>query len=284
MKRILVPVDFSVTSEKAFRFAAMLAVRTKATIISYHIFKPERSSLLVSEKIRKLRNEAQETFLLKKLQRFTKKILKDYPEQKVSIIVGHAPVVDNILGFAEDNHIDLIVMGTQGVSGLKKALVGSVASHVIEESDIPVILIPQNYELTTHRKIVFTTNYHPADKKAISIIIDLAKLLDLQILVLHLFNVYSMNPEEEKELFNSYTYALQKTYPDIPFQFQLLETAAAVDTLSHLEEEIPFDFIALVRRKKTFFQQFFLESFTSDMAHVTHFPLLIVPETDEETN
>ncbi len=56
------------------------------------------------------------------------------------IIEGHP--AEEIIKYAENNSIDLIVMGTLGKSGLDRFLLGSVADKVIRNSKIPVFAVP----------------------------------------------------------------------------------------------------------------------------------------------
>ncbi|XVH31559.1 universal stress protein [Haloferacaceae archaeon DSL9] len=46
-----------------------------------------------------------------------------------------------ILAYAEDNDIDLIVMGTHGRTGLDRYLLGSVTERVVRSSDVPVLTV-----------------------------------------------------------------------------------------------------------------------------------------------
>ena len=48
---------------------------------------------------------------------------------------------DKILEYAEENNIDLIVMGTHGLTGMKRFLIGSVAEKVVRHSRVPVMVI-----------------------------------------------------------------------------------------------------------------------------------------------
>jgi nucleotide-binding universal stress UspA family protein len=49
-----------------------------------------------------------------------------------------------ILGYAETEHVDLIVMGTHGRTGLDRYLIGSVAEKVVRLSDVPVLSVRQS--------------------------------------------------------------------------------------------------------------------------------------------
>lgn len=52
-----------------------------------------------------------------------------------------------IIDFAENNDIDLIVMGTLGKTGLERFLVGSVAEKVVRSSKVPVMVIRADEEI-----------------------------------------------------------------------------------------------------------------------------------------
>lgn len=48
---------------------------------------------------------------------------------------------EEIINFAENNNMDLILMGTLGKTGLERFLVGSVAENVVRNSKVPVMVI-----------------------------------------------------------------------------------------------------------------------------------------------
>lgn len=282
MKRILVPTDFSPTAEKAFRFALDIAAKAKGTIILYHTYIPVESTFVGTEKTRKQYNTQSEANIGKRLLRLRKKVVGDSADVAVSTIVGRSPLINNILGFAEHNHIDLIVMGTQGASGLKKTIIGSVAARVVEKSDLPVLLVPAKYELEEPRQIVFATNYQKSDKQALTLVDAMAKLYNADITVLHFLSVYNTESEKEKERtdFDTYAFSLQRKFNESKMKFHLLETSSVAETMETLDKKFPYDIMTMVRRKKTFLEKFFIKSFTQNMAYITKKPLLIVPEEE----
>ena len=60
---------------------------------------------------------------------------------KYDILFRRVSVIDSILSYAEDNKIDIIVIGTRGLTGFKRLLVGSVALGVINHARCPVLLV-----------------------------------------------------------------------------------------------------------------------------------------------
>lgn len=56
---------------------------------------------------------------------------------------------NEIIDFAENNNIDLIVMGTLGKTGLEKFLIGSVAEKVVRDSKVPVMVVRRKSKVET---------------------------------------------------------------------------------------------------------------------------------------
>jgi nucleotide-binding universal stress UspA family protein len=66
---------------------------------------------------------------------------KNIQLSKAAPIVTAAPVETAIVDFAKENGIDLIVLGSKGYSGIKKLLLGSVASAVLTQAHCPVLIV-----------------------------------------------------------------------------------------------------------------------------------------------
>jgi nucleotide-binding universal stress UspA family protein len=60
---------------------------------------------------------------------------------KTEAMLATKPIVGEIVDYAERENIDLIVIGTRGRSGLKKMLLGSVASGVVTYASCPVLVV-----------------------------------------------------------------------------------------------------------------------------------------------
>ena len=69
-----------------------------------------------------------------------KKYEKVYAQIEIKVLEGF-PVMASIVNYAEEENVDLIVVGTRGKSGLKKLLLGSVASGVITYSHCSVLVV-----------------------------------------------------------------------------------------------------------------------------------------------
>ncbi len=283
MKRILVPTDFSSTAEKALLYAMNLASKTGATVVLYHGFTPIVSAFVETAEKRKAFNAETESNLLKKLERLKKKMNTAMPAVTIITAVGRSPLIKNLIAYSQINEIDLIVMGTQGASGLRKVVVGSVATRVVGKSNIPVLLVPEKFSWKEPGQILFAAGYTEADQTALSFTLKLAEKYNAAVSVVHLLSAYTIESEKENEetWFNDYVARMQKTckYPGL--QFKLLRTESIIHTMENLHKKISYDMVVMVRRKRSLLEKFFWQSFTTNMAYITKYPLLIIPEQDK---
>ncbi|MBC8757256.1 universal stress protein [Kordia sp. YSTF-M3] len=157
MKKIIVPIDFSIHSEYALEAAAILARKHNAEILALHML--ELSNALISEDMNSKQAEA--VFYLKLAeQKFTEFLEKPFLEGvDVTPIVKHFKVFSEVNDVAKEHNADLIVMGSHGSSGIKEVFIGSNTEKVVRHSDIPVLVIKHNPILMDFEKVVFASDF-----------------------------------------------------------------------------------------------------------------------------
>jgi nucleotide-binding universal stress UspA family protein len=146
--KILVPIDGSEPSFHAAHIASNIANKFNSEIIVLYVVvspsKAEYANLtgLVTPKqidmiIENAKKEARDWF-----NRIEDMIKEKNPNIKVStkIILTGVAVYGEIIQYAGQENIDLIVIGTRGRSGVKKLLLGSTASGVVTYADCPVLV------------------------------------------------------------------------------------------------------------------------------------------------
>lgn len=139
LRTILAPVDFSARSLKALDIAVSLARQFGADIILLHvkdtIIPPTRYE---SASIRRLRREV---WLdgKRRLAALASKRVKPLVAVRHHVAQGspHAVIVD----IAAKSQADLIVMASEGRTGLKRVLIGSVAERVVRHAGCPVLIV-----------------------------------------------------------------------------------------------------------------------------------------------
>ena len=139
-KNILVPYDFTSFAEKAFEKATEIAKKfdSKLTLLGV-IGSNINTSGMNWSRAQEAHDEAENKA---KLDLNKIKDLHNYEHANISVKIIHNPsIVDGILSFAENNQIDLIVMGSHGRSGFKKLVLGSVALGVATKASIPILIV-----------------------------------------------------------------------------------------------------------------------------------------------
>jgi nucleotide-binding universal stress UspA family protein len=142
LRRILVPVDFSPHAEQALKYGAALAEKFGAELYLLHVFQnlavyqtevvsgappilPPVEQLTASA-----RSELGRLVQSKNLQRLA-----------VHAEVVEGSPVEEIVAYAGERSIDLVVLGTHGRGWLAHALLGSVAEKVVRKAPCPVLTV-----------------------------------------------------------------------------------------------------------------------------------------------
>lgn len=135
--RILVPRDFSSTSDRAVQYAVDWARRTGATLHVVH------AKVLHQNLDNEVMQEERET-----MERLRKRLrhLHGDAVTKGEVVLEEAVVRDvaaapAILDYADEHDIDLIVMGTHGRRGMRRMILGSVSEEVVRYASCAVLTV-----------------------------------------------------------------------------------------------------------------------------------------------
>jgi universal stress protein A len=141
--RILVPLDFSATSDAALTYAKELAATFHARLFLLHIVEdPSAAGAWTPEVYVAASAELRETLLHDAQERLESALTAAERERfKASLDVWVGTAADGIGAFARKKTIDLIVMGTHGRRGLAHMFLGSVAERVVRTAPCPVLTI-----------------------------------------------------------------------------------------------------------------------------------------------
>ena len=143
-KKVLFCTDFSENADYAFDFAYGIAKRDEGLLYILHII-PRNSNQAYAESFVAMED-------LEKIQRAVEgDIANNYNERYVNKIANEIAYElvtktgredKEILTFAKQEHVDIIVMGTHGKTGIEHVFFGSIAEKVLRHSPFPVFIIP----------------------------------------------------------------------------------------------------------------------------------------------
>ena len=144
---LLVAVDFTPFSQEALLFASHMAEKFDAKLLVLHVIHDpaEAPGFYAQTGKKKKFLQSMEDAAEEMMQRFLKKMRKDYPGQKPikdakPILVVGTPVT-RILEIAKKKKAAMIIIGSHGRTGLSHLLIGSKAERVVQLSPIPVTVV-----------------------------------------------------------------------------------------------------------------------------------------------
>src|ERR1035438_7216306 len=122
-------------------------------------------------------------------------------------------------------------MGTKGASGVAEVVFGSNTQDVIEKTDIPVLAVPLMSHRLDFKDIFFATHYHSYDFLALEDLVDIAKLFDATITVLHI-NDGDLVPDFEHKMLETFKNKVHEKISYNNINFQLLESKDVFEGLN----------------------------------------------------
>jgi nucleotide-binding universal stress UspA family protein len=279
IKKILVPVDFSETSETATTNAIILAKLLKADVLlicviehNWHhiaaILKtqaPQPSMLDIEAAVERKMNELQE------------KISRKFgitPE--VYFPPGH--IHSEIISYAEEREIDLIVMGTHGVSGYNELFMGTTAQRVVTHSKVPVLTMHKECNKPGFKNILIPIDNSMHSREKVNMAIFFGHLFGA---TMHILGLPDSENEQELNKFNTKIKSVEEILglSKLPKK----TTMAKGDNLA--EEALNYaaankcDLIVINTGHESVIAGIFLNTFTQQIVNHSKIPVLSIKHT-----
>ncbi len=195
MKKILVPIDFSEQAEFATKVAAKIAEQTNSELHLLHMLELP-TDIIDPSNYGNSSNSPTTLLYMKRAQEKFEKITKRYYLRDVKVVksVFFHNTFDGIIEESKKQDVDLIVMGSQGISGFTEMLVGSNTEKVVRHSDVPVLVIKEEIENFKIENLVFASSFNANNKKSFPKIVDFAKIFDAKIHLLKVNTAQKFEP------------------------------------------------------------------------------------------
>lgn len=242
MYKILVPVDFSKKSEFAVKMSAQIGKKIKSEIHLLHLV--ELPSGIVDM-------GAGSNFSIPASMMYLRKVKEKIIHLKNTFfdndhIIKYSIKFENpfegIRNYTQKNNINLIVMGSKGVSDFEEMIIGSNTEKVVRTSNIPVVVVKTDNDKFKFKKLVFASNFDDENKAAFLDFLAFAKKFNSQI---HLLKINTISNFES-------SYTTHKKIKDFVKGFNLKKKtisiyndASVVKGIINFAKEIDADVIAL---------------------------------------
>lgn len=184
IKRIIVPLDGSEHSESALPYAVSFAKALGASVVLLHAVSEPVIDMFADEQIiwdniDELRESARRASA-EYLQRVSARLTADGITNIVHNVYGVA--ADVILDYATSGSGDLIAMSTHGRSGIRRFVMGSVATRVVNGTDTPLLLVQPQEEAGADvgvTSVLVPLDMSPHSEEVLPLTRELAKAMKL---------------------------------------------------------------------------------------------------------
>ncbi|MDX1314286.1 MAG: universal stress protein [Eudoraea sp.] len=248
MKSLLYATDYSPNSVPALKFAWNLSQKLDVPLYVLHVFDINATFMSTVSIAYARMEEAAFLKNAERLRTFCLEHLSKEPDQKklFTVVSENSIASVSILEKAEEIGAGMIIAGKTGSSLMRDLFIGSTASGLIEKSDIPVMLLPEEDDCSTIETIVYATAFEQADIYAIRDITHWASLFGAEIRIFHVSTKNEYAGEDQMEWFKEML-AQKVNYPKLHFELRFSEDIYTA-LMSYLRE-VNADLLAMLERE-----------------------------------
>jgi nucleotide-binding universal stress UspA family protein len=267
MRKIIVPVDFSGDSLKAFQKAVHMAKKLSAEIHLLHVKKTRSFASIFST-----RKEDAEVDIEKSFEEMLANVKLDNIEVQTVVRSGSS-VAKEIVRYADSQEAYLIVMGTHGISGFEEFWMGSNAYRVVSSAECPVLSMRGSEKLSDISRIVMPIDLSQTTRQKVPFTLDLAKHFNAEI---HVVATCIDETEEFVMKLTSYSAQVARFLNEkgVKVVTDFL-TGDNVTTMTiEYAKKVDADLIAIMTEQETSMLNAFLGAYAQQMVNHSPIPVL----------
>ena len=277
MKTIFVPYDFSLPSREALRYAidASSQLHARQLIVFHHnpqVYTNGEFPVLYLDNLDKINDDLRKQIAHEVMSMIDQSATCFPGLDSQVLVVTETGTVTSILHHAEKADADIIIMGSHGKSGFEKLVFGSVTAAVIEDSEIPVMVIPPHYRFEKLDKIMYASSLHHFQGELHRLRKFLRKI-HLRVTVLHLkysFNNNELLARARHLLSEEKDPQVELMVADISPEFRLVD-----QLLENFKKEDP-DALVMFPARYEWYEKLFISSKTLEVVNRLRKPLLVL--------
>jgi nucleotide-binding universal stress UspA family protein len=184
-RNILFATDFSTTAANAIPYVKRIAKHYEANVVALHVHPPIVNPMMPPETWA-ADVDAQEA----RDQWSREDLARTFSGIPLEVQIEEGGVQDSVRKSIEKNHIDLVVLGTRGRTGLGKLLLGSVAEEIVRTATCPVLTVGPHADVPRGsdgqiREILYATDFTYESQAAVEYAVSLAQEFQARLLLLH---------------------------------------------------------------------------------------------------
>lgn len=262
--KILCPTDFSIVSVNAIDWtSSFLESLGGGEICLLHVMSMKNRSNMFSQN-----EDLIKQTVVSQIEKLASELNKKYTNINFTSLVTSAETKEYIVSYASYKEFDWIALGSKGLTALKNITVGSVAEYCIEESKLPLIVVPENTHYDGIEKMIVGVDEKLIkDTEVLTPIISICNLFSCSLDFVHIKNYDDDKTDEDIEL----------NIPDLDYtQTSLYSDGDISKTLNDYSVKSDADLFCMVHYKLNWFKRLFNRSLTKQELFDFKKPLLIL--------
>lgn len=271
MKTIIVATDFSPNANRAAHFAGQLALDQKAELILLHAYQgwPDNPAKTGDFPLSVESSQESSLTALHQLADELRKTLDVVVPIRCIAQEGHT--MDAIRTVTKDERADLLIMSTVGTAPQSAQLMGSLATEMVAETQVPLLLIPPGITYTGVKNVVLGIDLAAVPNAvALDTAVSFARSFGSAINVLCISDTPDDADTRHQAEHIRYLLNLQ------PHTLTIQTGDEIYDTLLAFAHANKADLIMMLPQMRNWFQKLIHEGETGRMARLTDIPLLAV--------
>lgn len=266
MRTILVPTDFSNNAYNALEYASFLAIQIGAKIVVLNAYQVSSSaSNVMINFVDILEKDATDSLaeLIDKLS-----AVNTFNNIEYVPCCCYGSIIGAIETTAKHYEVDLVVMGTTGMSSLKNKIFGSNTLEAIRKVNLPMIVVPNLVKFSEWRNITLASDEDDNILSAVEILNNLIKNNTTNISVVSVEPILSNKGSNHSDL----TKKLNREQ----YEFHIEKNDSVVEGIVNFTENHESDVIVLLRKDYTFIDRIMHSSVTKKMTLHSTKPLFLI--------
>ncbi len=269
MKTIVVAFDFSNGSINALNHAKKMAKVMDHKLVIVHSYSPPILDPNVPVGL------IEETF------RDTVKILEEKLKNEIDLAKKEGLDAEFKLAFSDlssilndicsSEAVNFVVVGKTGDQGLIETLIGSTASHLIDNVEAPLLVIPENYESTIFGKLGYASQLEYDEEEYIQKALDFAKFSTHNLELVHIQESEDLNIYPDEQFLDS----ILKKFKKDKLTIIQKESKSFKRGINELIQSEGISLLVLTTHKRGLFQGILNPSKTKQVIKHTKIPILV---------
>ncbi|WP_276495994.1 universal stress protein [Pontibacter litorisediminis] len=281
MLRLLVATDFSDNAAAAMRTALLLGRSYTAEVIFLHAMDrplvPATSPPEIYNSIYQAEQQELEQRLQQQVQELSQELDLRPREVLKSVQILPTPVALSVLQLISRRNIRLVIMGSSGVSGFKRLLMGSNTTEMIRLTPVPLLIVPGGYNFRGFQKITVVIRMKRfGNRPGLSILDRLSHTYSASVYFLFILDEEDSEPEA---VAFAQTEELAK---GLPHEVITIRRRDKNEELERHLQKTRTDLLVWLPMPGGFWRDSMSESFTEEIAAEAGLPLLVIPHLKED--